>query len=120
MGDISFIDPVINPQTRVAKARVEFPNPQLKLKPEMFATGIIKSELKNSKEGLVIPKSAVMWTGERSVVYVKNTNEKNVSFMLREVVLGPSLGTVILLNPAWSPEQKSPLMELSALMLLPN
>ena len=97
-GEISFIDPVINPQTRVAKARIEFPNPHMKLKPEMFATGIIKSELKNSKEGLVIPKSAVMWTGERSVVYVKNSNEKSVSFILREVVLGPSLGDSYLIK----------------------
>jgi len=40
----------------------------------------------------LIPKSAVMWTGERSIVYVKSTSENKVSFKLREVMLGPSLG----------------------------
>ncbi|HNT79577.1 MAG TPA: efflux RND transporter periplasmic adaptor subunit [Bacteroidia bacterium] len=97
-GDITFIDPVINPQTRVAKARIEFMNPQMKLKPEMFATGTVKSELKGSKEGLIIPKSAIMWTGERSVVFVKNMDEKKISFMLREVVLGPTLGDSYLIK----------------------
>ncbi|TAH40092.1 MAG: efflux RND transporter periplasmic adaptor subunit [Bacteroidetes bacterium] len=91
-GNISFIDPVINPQSRVAKARIEFTNDGMKLKPEMFVTGTIMSELKGEKEGLVIPKSAVMWTGERSVVYVKNQTNKGVNFMMTEVVLGPSLG----------------------------
>jgi Cu(I)/Ag(I) efflux system membrane fusion protein len=91
-GNISFIDPVINPQTRVAKARIEFTNDGMKLKPEMFVTGTIMSELKGEKEGLVIPKSAVMWTGTRSIVYVKNKTGNGVNFMLREIILGPSLG----------------------------
>jgi Cu(I)/Ag(I) efflux system membrane fusion protein len=90
-GKISFIDPIINPKTRVAKARVEVVNPGLKLKPEMFATGIVKTNLKGSGE-IILPKSAVMWTGQRSIVYVKNTSDKGISFSLREVVLGPSLG----------------------------
>jgi Cu(I)/Ag(I) efflux system membrane fusion protein len=90
-GKISFIDPIINPKTRVAKARVEVTNPELKLKPEMFATGIVKTNLKGSGE-IILPKSAVMWTGQRSIVYVKNTSDKGISFSLREVVLGPSLG----------------------------
>ena len=33
-----------------------------------------------------------MWTGERSVVYIKNSVGNTVEFMLREVTLGPSLG----------------------------
>src|SRR6056297_43082 len=37
-GKISFLDPVIDPKTRVAKARVVVPNPDLTLKPEMFAS----------------------------------------------------------------------------------
>lgn len=92
-GMVSFIDPVIDPQTRVAKARVVLPNPGLKLKPEMFATGLVKSELHHAQEGLAIPATAVMWTGKRSVVYVKsNTTDAGISFMMREVTLGPSLG----------------------------
>lgn len=91
-GTVSFIDPVINPQTRVAKARIEFSNPRMKLKPEMFVSGIIKSELKGEDKGLVVPKTAVMWTGKRSMVYIKNTTANGVSFLMREVTLGPALG----------------------------
>jgi len=90
-GRISFIDPVINPATRVATVRVEMTNPGMKLKPEMFVTGTIRSELQTGSS-LVLPKSAVLWTGERSIVYVKVIDDSGVSFQLREVTLGPSLG----------------------------
>ena len=89
---VSFIDRVINPKTRVAQARVEMKNKGLKLKPEMFVSGVITSPLETEKEALVVPKSAVMWTGERSVVYVKGESEKGVLFTMREVTLGPALG----------------------------
>lgn len=91
-GEISFIDPVIDPRTRVAQARVEVNNPGLKLKPEMFASGIVKAELPLKSKAVVIPKSAVMWTGQRSVVYIKSLAESGISFTMREVKLGPALG----------------------------
>ncbi|HRW43647.1 MAG TPA: efflux RND transporter periplasmic adaptor subunit [Flavobacteriaceae bacterium] len=97
-GKISYIDPVINPMTRVAKARIEIRNANLKLKPEMFASGNVEAKLPIKSEALVIPKSAVMWTGERSVVYIKNSSPKGVSFMLRDVTLGPSLGNSFIVN----------------------
>jgi len=92
-GTISFLDPMINPQTRVASARIEVKNAGDKLKPEMFASGIVKNNIniKGTTE-IVIPKSAVMWTGERSIVYIKNNADNKVNFKLREVLLGPSLG----------------------------
>jgi len=91
-GKITFIDPVIDPMTRVAKARVEVSNPGGKLKPEMFASGIIKTQLAVKKDQLVVPKTAVMWTGERSVVYVKKSTEQGTSFLMQEVTLGPLAG----------------------------
>ncbi|KAA3619394.1 MAG: efflux RND transporter periplasmic adaptor subunit [Calditrichaeota bacterium] len=91
-GKISFIDPVINPKSRVAKARIELNNPGQRLKPEMFANGLVKSPLNGSDKTLIVPKSAVMWTGERSVVYIKKTSATGIAFSLREVVLGPALG----------------------------
>ena len=90
-GAIRFIDPVIDPTTRVAKVRVEISNPGAKLKPEMFATGIFKSNLKDFSDKLVIPRSAVLWTGKRSIVYVKQTGDEPV-FKIREIELGPQLG----------------------------
>lgn len=88
-GKISFIDPLINPQTRVASARVEVNNKDGRLKPEMFASGIVKNDIgKVDSQEMVIPKSAVLWTGKRSVVYVKEGS----GFKMREITLGPALG----------------------------
>jgi Cu(I)/Ag(I) efflux system membrane fusion protein len=91
-GNIVFIDPVIDPVTRVAKVRVETGNQSGKLKPEMFATGIVSSTLAEYHDNVVIPKSAVLWTGKRSVVYVKQPGSEEPVFKIREVELGPMLG----------------------------
>jgi membrane fusion protein, copper/silver efflux system len=90
-GVVKFIDPVIDPTNRVAKVRIEISNPGGKLKPEMFATGIVKSNLNEYKDKLVIPRSAVLWTGKRSIVYVKQPGDEPV-FNMREIELGPQLG----------------------------
>ena len=90
-GTIDFVDPVINPKTRVAKARVVKSNPGLKLKPEMFVSGKVEAKLPQP-DAVVVPKTAVMWTGERSVVYVKSATDQGVYFNMREVNLGPALG----------------------------
>ena len=90
-GSIIFIDPVIDPVNRVAKVRVEISNPGSKLKPEMFATGMVKSNLAEYKDKLVIPRSAVLWTGKRSIVYVKQPGDEPI-FKIREIGLGPMLG----------------------------
>ena len=91
-GKIDYIDPVINPTTRVAKARVEVRNSDLELKPEMFVSGEVEAGLSNEGESIVVPQSSVMWTGKRSVVYIKKNTDDNVSFVMREVLLGPDLG----------------------------
>lgn len=91
-GKISFIDPILNKTTRTAKVRVVTNNPGLVLKPEMYANATIQAPLRQNKNQIVIPKSAVLWTGKRSVVYVKQADIETPAFMLREVDLGPSLG----------------------------
>jgi len=91
-GKITYIDPFVSQSTRVAKVRVEIKNPGHKLLPEMFVNGIIKANIKDEKDALIIPKSAVLWTGKRSVVYVKVPHEGTISFVYREVILGADLG----------------------------
>lgn len=91
-GNIAFIDPVLDPVTRVAKVRVEISNQGGKLKPEMFATGLVNANLSQYKNKLVIPRSAVLWTGKRSVVYVKQAGSDEPVFRIREIELGPMLG----------------------------
>jgi Cu(I)/Ag(I) efflux system membrane fusion protein len=91
-GSIVFIDPAIDPVTRVAKVRVETDNRSGKLKPEMFATGIVYSTLDEYRDKFIIPGSAVLWTGKRSVVYVKQPDSDEPVFRMREIELGPLLG----------------------------
>ena len=91
-GKISYIDPFVDSKTRVAKVRVEINNPQLKLLPEMYANGIIKADLKDVQNAIIVPKSAVLWTGKRAVVYVKVPNREMTSFIYREIILGEDVG----------------------------
>ncbi len=93
-GTISFIDPLLNAQTRVASARVEVSNKDGILKPEMFVTGVVEAGQDLAQEAIVIPKSAVLWTGKRSVIYVKEDG----SFTMREVTLGAALGESYTIN----------------------
>jgi membrane fusion protein, copper/silver efflux system len=90
-GEISFIDPVIDPVTRVAGVRVEMNNKSAELKPEMFVTGIVNSGLAGSGNELIVPASAVLWTGKRSLVYVKEPGDELI-FKMRMIELGPMLG----------------------------
>ncbi|MDR0866122.1 MAG: efflux RND transporter periplasmic adaptor subunit [Candidatus Symbiothrix sp.] len=92
-GKISFIDPVLDRTSRTAKVRVETPNPGLHLKPEMYADAMVKASLQQQAgKSIVIPKTAVLWTGKRSIVYVKQPHSDNPVFKLREIELGSSLG----------------------------
>jgi Cu(I)/Ag(I) efflux system membrane fusion protein len=91
-GKVTYIDPFVSSSTRVAKVRVELNNPGNKLLPEMYATGIIKAKLNHVKNAIIIPKSAVLWTGKRSVVYVKVPHKKTISFVYREIILGQDMG----------------------------
>jgi len=90
---ISFIDPIINELTRTASVRAQVQNSNYLLKPGMFVNAEINSMRNNSSlnNSLLIPKSAVLWTGLRSVVYVK-VEENSPSFEMREVILGESTG----------------------------
>lgn len=97
-GKVTYLDPFIDPKSRVAKARVVVPNSSDRLKPEMFISGTLLAELEKRNDQLLIPKAAVMWTGKRSIVYVKQRSEKGLDFKLREVVLGPEMGESYLIE----------------------
>lgn len=94
---ITFIDPVINPQTRVASIRGEVSNANRSLKPEMFVKGELLSPT-SAENQLLLPKSAVLWTGRRSVVYVKVPDMIVPSFRFQEIELGERVGGNYLIN----------------------
>lgn len=91
-GKVTFIDPVVNTKTRVAYVRTELDNPRGLLKPGMFTSGILKTMLPGVENALVIPKSSILWTGKRAVVYVKDPDKYEPVFEYREIVLGEDAG----------------------------
>ena len=84
---VSFIDPVLNAKTRTVKLRVVLHNKNNVFKPGMFVEGKVNGVSSNKEQVLSVPSSAILWTGERSVVYIK-TNPNEPIFEMREVVLG--------------------------------
>ncbi len=92
-GTIAFIDPIIDAQTRTARVRVEVANEDRQLLPGMFAQAVIEADIGDKSSHLVIPVSAALFTGRRSVVYVEVPGDHG-SYELREVRLGPRAGPV--------------------------
>jgi len=90
-GTISFIDPILNNATRTITVRATLQNKNDLFKPGMFVTGKVKGATQTMENTLTVPASAVLWTGERSLVYVK-TNPNEPVFEMREVTLGNRSG----------------------------
>ncbi|GGD58216.1 efflux RND transporter periplasmic adaptor subunit [Muriicola marianensis] len=88
---ISFVDPILDTKTRTVTVRALLNNSDGTLKPGMFVKGKVQSGVTKPDGGVEIPASAVLWTGERSLVYIK-TNPYEPVFEMREVVLGNRMG----------------------------
>ncbi|MBP1841315.1 efflux RND transporter periplasmic adaptor subunit [Formosa algae] len=89
---ITFIDPILNASTRTVNVRTVLQNTEHLFKPGMFVEGVIKTNKDtNTKVKITIPTSAVMWTGKRSIVYLKVSIDAPV-FEMRDIVLGNKIG----------------------------
>lgn len=82
-GRVSYVYPSVQEMTRTLKARLEFSNPDLRLKPGMFVSVQLTAP---GEEALAVPETAVLDTGTRRLVFVQ-TGEG--VFQPREVTLGP-------------------------------
>ena len=82
-GTVSLIYPVVNPQTRTLKVRVQVNNANGKLKPNMYTETLFT---RKKGKSLTVPVGAVLVTGKRNLVYVKAEHENH--FEAREVGLG--------------------------------
>ena len=82
-GRVTYIYPNVDEKTRTARVRLEFENPGYFLKPGMFVSAQITSELEPS--ALLVPDSAVLRSGEKNTVFVALPGGK---FDPRTVVLG--------------------------------
>ena len=81
-GRVAFIYPTFSPETRTLKVRFDFPNPGLRLKPQMYAN--VALDL-HSVTGVVVPDSALIETGVRVIAFV---DAGGGSFEPREVKVG--------------------------------
>ncbi|WP_179375753.1 efflux RND transporter periplasmic adaptor subunit [Winogradskyella wichelsiae] len=91
-GKVDFIDPILDTKTRTVKLRVVLNNKNGLFKPGMFVEGELKGITDSSEAHFaVIPASAVLWTGKRSVVYLK-TNPNEPIFEMRDIILGHQIG----------------------------
>ena len=89
---VAFIDPILNTSTRTVTLRAVLPNKEGMFKPGMFVEGEIKTINSKATEVIAIPSSAVLWTGKRSVVYLKATINESV-FEIRKITLGNKNGS---------------------------
>ncbi len=87
---VAWIDPIVDPQTRTVGIRADFANPENQLKPDMLIYGNLQGEMDSEK--LLVPSSSVLWTGPRSLVYVKDTSVDVPRYEVREVELGVRAG----------------------------
>ncbi len=104
---IDYIDPNLNSNTRTVAVRTTLKNTNNKLKPGMFVSSTV--ELKNIKNSefstILVPKTAVLWTGKRSVVYVK-VDKENPVFEIRDVELGNASGDNYVINSGLKTEDE--------------
>jgi Cu(I)/Ag(I) efflux system membrane fusion protein len=81
-GQIAFISPWVDSESRTVEVRLRTENRQGQLKPGMTAVGMATASL--GEQGLIVPREAVLWTGVRSGVWTK----EGAVFKFREVELG--------------------------------
>jgi multidrug efflux pump subunit AcrA (membrane-fusion protein) len=124
-GKIHYIYPYLSGATRTAKVRLAFPNPNLKLKPDMFAQVEIASPLK--EPAVVVPSEAVLDTGEKQHVFVAlgkgqfEPREVKVGLYgdggFRQVLSGLKPGEEVVTSAQFMLDSESRFREAIALML---
>ncbi|MCA9563408.1 MAG: hypothetical protein KC561_07960, partial [Myxococcales bacterium] len=91
-GTIAFIDPTVDSMRQIVQARVEVENPDGTLRPGTSVTALIQpsigAEEHSSSASLAVPSSAVLWTGQRSFVFVEHEMGGEVHYQPVQVLLG--------------------------------
>ncbi len=86
-GRVTYVYPTVSVEGRTGRIRVELPNPSLALKPGMYAR--MHLDVPQSAPTLIVPRSAVIATGERAIVFVQSADGTLVP---REVRMGRTSG----------------------------
>ncbi|MCO6438194.1 MAG: efflux RND transporter periplasmic adaptor subunit [Phycisphaerae bacterium] len=82
-GEAVYIYPYLEEKTRVVHVRLEFPNPELALKPGMYATVTLKSQI--GREAVLVPREAYIDSGIRQVAFLALPGGK---FQPRDIGVG--------------------------------
>lgn len=88
-GTITYVGDVLDPATRTMQLRLELPNPDGRLKPEMFATIRLHSE--SQPDRLAVPDAALQREQDRTFVFVRRSPDE---YEVRDVQIGESNGTI--------------------------
>jgi membrane fusion protein, heavy metal efflux system len=99
-GVLTYLSDVMDAETRTVKARIELPNPEKKLKPQMFATAHIDTT--TQRQVMVLPANAVTLIEGKSSVFV----QEHDAFEVRPVQTGDRLAEVIVIESGISPEDR--------------
>ncbi len=87
-GEVEFVDPILNPDTRSARVRLTVANEDNTLRPGMLTDAVITTE---ERHQVVIPATAILWAGKTSVVYVKQQTGEGFTFEFRQIETGPRI-----------------------------
>ncbi len=96
-GKLTYISDVVDSETRTVKARIEVPNPDKKLKPQMFASARIDTT--TQQQVMVLPADAVTLIEGKPSVFV----HEHDAFEIRSVQTGDRLGNMIVIDGGISP-----------------
>ncbi len=86
-GRVSYIYPYVNKEARTVKVRLDLPNPNIRIKPEMYGEVVVNVDRGSH---VAIPEQAVLDSGTRTIVFV--VRGEGV-FEPRAVKLGPRIGS---------------------------
>jgi Cu(I)/Ag(I) efflux system membrane fusion protein len=86
-GRVTWVHPTVSPETRTGRIRIELSNPALRLKPGMYAN--VEFDVPVHVEGLHVPRTAVLTTGTRALVFVRH---EDGSLVPHEVTTGRAAG----------------------------
>jgi multidrug efflux pump subunit AcrA (membrane-fusion protein) len=99
-GHVSYIYPMVDAQSRTLKVRIELPNPELGLKPQMFADAQLKVDYGTK---VVVPAEAVLDSGNEQVVFV--VHDGGV-FEPRRITMGPQFDNRIVVLSGLKPGEQ--------------
>lgn len=127
-GEVAYVYPYLQKQTRVIKVRLEFPNPTMELKPDMYANVVLEGLLKD--DAVLVPREGFIDSGMRKVAFVDRGKGKYQPRDIQvgvegeggtvEVLVGLEPGDVVVTSGQFLLDSESKLKEAVAKMMEPT